>query len=396
MLNAKQIAKLPVGMHADGANNLYLQVASPTSRVWMLRYSWHGRSQKMGLGSIKKRSLAEAREAAADAMRLVAAGQDPRAAREREQNSDGSTFSEFAEATRRELEKGFKSKAHREKWKSTLRDYCGPIARLPLSAIATNDVLAVLRPIWLRKPVMAKELRGRIERILNAAKARGLRNGDNPAAWEGNLAHLLPKQPRKVRGSHASMPCDQLPAFMQELAERDDPSARMLELTILTGGRTNEVIGMRWDELNLDKAQWTLPAERMKNQKRHVVPLVPRVVAILRDMHMLRRSDTYVFPGRDDADKPVSNMAMAELLKRMDRRDITVHGFRSTFRTWAGEETNFPREVIEHALSHIEGSVSEKAYWRGEMIKRRTELMRVWADYCLTPPAKVIKLRRRA
>jgi integrase len=396
-LNPKEIDSLPPGTHGDG-NNLYLVVKDSGARAYMLRYYWQGRPEKMGLGSTRDVTLSEARDTAIDANRLLAQGINPRAARDEKRSEQVSAplFGAFAEEYRLEKEKGFKHKAHKAKWKRTVDVHTLVLHKKRINQISTADVLTVLKPIWLTTPVAARDVRQHLEAIFDAAKALRLRKGDNPAAWKGNLKTLLPKQPRKgsIRGSHKSLPFDEMPAFMQELAAIDSIGARMLETCILTCARTNEIINMRWSQIDMGKATWTVPASYMKMDKTHVVPLSRPLMTFLRNAFEMRFGD-FVFPGRT-RDKPMSNMTMLELLRDMQGREkITVHGFRATFRTWADEEMNFSNEAVEFCLAHIPGDEAEKAYRRGSMLKKREQIMAAWAIHCAKPPAKVITINRK-
>lgn len=348
----------------------------------------------MGLGSTTVVSLAEARELATAARKAVAGGEDPIAAKRvrAPEPVQVPTFSEFAEAYISSVEDGWKNAVVQQLWRQTVRDYAGPISRLPIDAIGTDDVLAVLQPIWLKIPHSAMRLRGRIEKILDAAKAKGLRPRDamNPAAWRGHLALLLPKQPKMTRGHHPALPYADIPAFWDQLSSRVALAARCLQFVILTAARSGEALGATWGEINCEAKLWTVPPHRMKAGVEHVVPLSDAAIELLK---VLR-------PERPDASDRIfaingaarSNMAMAMLLKRMDRADITVHGFRSTFRDWAGDMTQFPREIVEQALAHRVGNETELAYRRGSAVARRRELMAAWADYVRGAGASVVTL----
>jgi integrase len=390
-LNPKEIDSLPPGTYGDG-NNLYLVVKDTGARAYTLRYCWQKRPQKMGLGAASDITLAEARDKAIDANRLIAKGVNPREARDEARYAEGSVlFGEFAEELRLKLEKGFKHKAHKAKWKRTVHVHGKPLHKKRIDQITTNDVLAVLEPIWLKTPVAAADVRQHLEAIFDAAKALKLRSSDNPAAWKGNLQHLMPNTKRKgkVRGSHKSLPYVELPAFMQQLATVDSIGARMLETCILTIARTNEIIHMRWSDIDMERAQWRVPAVLMKMDKEHVVPLSRPVMEFLRSAHEMRFGD-YVFPGRTRG-KPMSNMTMLELLKDMELgKQITVHGFRATFKTWADEEMNFSNQAVEFCLAHVPGDEAEKAYRRGSMLKKREQIMTAWASFATKPLAKVI------
>jgi integrase len=275
----------------------------------------------------------------------------------------------------------------------TLRDYAAPLRRLPVDKITTDDVLSVLKPLWNEKPETAARLRGRIERVLDAAKAQGQRSGENPARWRGHLDQLLPKRQRLTRGHHAAMGYTDVPAFMAELQARQATASLALEFTILTAARSGEVLGARWDEFDLDRAVWTIPASRMKAGREHRVPLSRRALKVVKAMHDARNGD-FVFPGQKPG-KPLSVMALEMVLRRMKIKDVTVHGFRSAFRDWAAERTNIPNEVCEAALAHVIENKAEAAYRRGDLFDKRRKLMEAWAAYCATSKAgNVVAFRR--
>ena len=277
------------------------------------------------------------------------------------------------------LSPGFRNQKHRAQWKSTLATYAAPLRNMPVDTVSTDDVLSVLKPIWTEKPETASRVRGRIEKVLDAAKAKGFRAGENPARWRGHLDHLLPRPSKLTRGHHAAMPYEEVPAFIASLRERDALAAVALELCILTAARSGELLGMRWDEIDLQNAVWSLPAGRMKAGRPHRVPLSTRAVAILRKLEKSKRGE-FVFAGHAPG-KPLSNMAMDMVLRRMGV-DVTVHGFRSSFRDWAGNETPSPREVVETALAHVIGDKAEQAYRRSDALEKRRKLMEAWASYC--------------
>jgi integrase len=255
-------------------------------------------------------------------------------------------------------------------------------------------VLSVLKPLWNEKPETASRLRGRIERVLDAAKAQGLRSGENPARWHGHLDQLLPKRQRLTRGHHATMKYVELPAFMTDLQARQATAALALEFAILTAARSGEVLGARWQEFDLDRAVWTIPATRMKAGREHRVPLSRRALKVVKTMHEDRNCD-FVFPGQKPG-KPLSVMALEMVLRRMKIEDATVHGFRSAFRDWAAERTNFTNEVCEAALAHVIENKAEAAYRRGDLFDKRRKLMEAWAVYCAAPKAgKIVAFRRR-
>jgi integrase len=277
----------------------------------------------------------------------------------------------------------------------TLREYAAALRARPVDEITTEDVLAVLKPIWSTKAETASRLRGRIERVLNAAKAKGHRSGENPAAWRGHLENLLPKRQKLTRGDHAALPYADVPAFVGRLRQRDAVAALALEFAILTAARSGEVLGARWAEIDFDGRIWTIPPERMKAAREHRVPLSKRAVAILSKLNEGRTGE-HVFPGSLGG-LPLSAMAMDMLLRRTGQ-EVTVHGFRSSFRDWAGNETHFPRELAEHALAHVLGDKAEQAYRRGDALEKRRALMEAWARHCEPSSAdeKVTPLRRKA
>jgi integrase len=392
------------GMYADGGG-LYLRVTSEGARNWVLRYMLNRRPRWMGLGPLALYSLAEARAKALDARRKRHEGIDPIEARRAErarQKLDAAksiTFKECAESYIASHKPGWRNEKHAYQWPATLSTYAYPIiGALPVPAVDTGLVLKVLEPIWTKKSETASRVRQRIENILDFAKVRGYREGENPARWRGHLDKLLPA-PSKVRNVQhlPALPFAALPAFISSLRERGAVAARALEFLILTAARTGEVIGARWNEIDLLDKTWTLPGARMKAHREHRVALSPRALAILNEMRTARESDhshAFVFPG-PKLGKPLSNMAFLMLLRRMGLDDLTVHGFRATFKTWASERTSFQNEIVEAALAHVIGNKVEQAYRRGDMFERRRRLMHAWADYCGKPAAAetVVPLR---
>jgi integrase len=301
----------------------------------------------------------------------------------------------FADAAAKYIgthEASWRNEKHRSQWKSTLATYAFPvIGSLSVAAIDTGLILKIIEPMWRTKPETGARVRGRIESILNWATARDFRQGENPARWKGHLDRLLPAR-GKVHAvkHHAALPYEELPAFMAELRAKEGSSARALELTILTGLRTSEVIGARWSEFDFQRQVWVVPADRMKAKREHRVPLSNRAIEILTN---LLREDDFLFPG-ERCGKPMSNMAMLKALERLGRSDITVHGFRSTFRDWAAERTNFQNHVVEMALAHTIGNKVEAAYRRGDLFEKRAQLMDAWAEYTTrSTVGEVIKLR---
>jgi len=380
----------------------------------------------MGLGPAGdgkgKVSLAAARLAVAEARGKLRAGTDPiesRAAELRSRQAEQTqaerhTFQAVAEAMLDAREQAWRNNKHRQQWRNTLATHAYPvIGAMPVRDVGTVEVLQVLRPIWTRTPETASRLRGRIERVLAYARTMRLREGENPATWRGHLAEALPS-PRhivgKVPGHHAALPWQQVPAFMTELASLGAVSARALAFTILTAGRTGEVLGARWGEMDLDGATWTVPADRMKAKREHRVPLSAVAIDVLRKMEPLARDrNSFVFPSVQ-AGKPLSSMSMLMLLRRMNAgtaprwtdgrtgETITAHGFRSSFRDWCGEASGHGTELAEAALAHVVRDKTEAAYARGDLFMKRAALMADWSDYCSTPSAgrgaSVVQIRR--
>lgn len=366
-----------VGRHADGGN-LYLSISENGGKRWTFLYRWHGRPVELGFGSARLVSLATARKLAGQARDKIAEGINPKDARK---PRAGSTFGECADRLIAAMSPGWRSAKHLEQWKMTMGDtYCRALRRLPVDQVNTDDVLAVLQPVWQSKPETASRLRGRIERVLDAAKAQTMRSGENPARWRGHLDQLLSKRQQIQRGHHAAMPYVDVPAFISDLQTREAIAARSLEFLILTAARSGEVRGSRWTEFDLDGAVWTVPPERMKAGREHRVPLSGRALEIVRALHEVRLGD-FVFPGQARG-KPQSTMALDMVLRRMRIEGATVHGFRSSFRDWAGNETSFPRELAETALAHVIGDKAEQAYRRGDALEKRRALMQSWSDYC--------------
>lgn len=380
------------GRHGDGGG-LYLVVDKSGAKRWVFLFRRDGTLREMGLGGLKSVNLARARELAGEARANLQAGIDPIAAK----NSAPvtvPTFGEEADAFIEAMKPQFRNAKHIAQWEMTLRDYAAPLRPKRVDQITTADVLEVLKPYWLTKPETASRLRGRIERVLDAAKAKGHRSGENPALWRGHLDKLLPKRRKLTRGHHAAMPYEDVPAFVAELRQREAMAARALEFTILTAARSGETFGATWKEIDLEAALWIVPAKRMKAGREHRVPLTPRAVEILTELSQLgAEPDAYVFPGQKDG-RPLSVMAMEMILRRM-KINFTVHGFRSAFRDWAGEETAFPREVAEAALAHVVGDETERAYRRGDALEKRRKLMTAWASYCEPKKAgNVLEMKR--
>jgi integrase len=388
-LSARAVESLrKVGRHADGGG-LYLVIHRSGAKRWSFLFRWHGKPTELGLGGLSAVSLGRARALARDCRALLAEGKSPLAER-RSARTEAMTFGAFADDYVATKQGGWKNAKHRGQWIKSIREEAASLRRLPIAEVETADVLGTLKPIWLEKPETASRLRGRIEAVLNAAKAAGHRSGENPAAWRGHLDHLLPKRRRLVRGHHKAMAYADVPAFLAALHERPTVASLALEFVILTAARTGEALGARWDEIDAASKIWTVPKTRMKAEREHRVPLSDRALAVLAEARAL--GGEFIFPGQRRR-KPLSNMALAMLLRRMKIEDVTVHGFRSAFRDWAGDKTTFPREVAEAALAHATGDETEQAYRRSDALEKRRRLMDAWAKYLTATPATVIALR---
>ena len=373
--------RLKPGRLSDGGG-LYLNVSPTGTKSWLFMWTPRGGKRKeMGLGAYPVISLAKARLKAGDCRSAVADGRDPLDDKKREAEP---TFGECADLYIESIKSEWRNAKHAAQWKTTLATHCQPIRSKLVSQVATDDVLAVLAPIWQKKSETASRLRGRIERVLDFAKVKGWRSGENPALWRGHLKNILPKRRKLTRGHMAAMPFENVPAFMVEVRASEAMSARALEFTILDASRTGEVLGARWPEIYFDKHVWLVPGERMKAGIAHAVPLSKQAMALLRRLHDTKISD-FVFPGERQG-KPLSGMAMEMLLRRLKVTDATVHGFRSSFRDWAGDKTSFARELAEAALAHKVGDETEQAYRRSTAIEKRRKLMQAWADYCDAKP----------
>lgn len=409
-LSPRRVATLSKpGRHSDGGG-LYLVVEPSGSKRWAFLFRWKrpgeigaGRLREMGLGSFNSVSLEKARKKAAHARDLLDDGLDPIEARKAERPAP--SFGEVADELIRIRSTELRNEKSKARWKRALVTYAASLRTIPVDAITTEHVLAALNappaddpkgePLWLRVPESAKLARGYIEAVLDAAKAKGFRAGENPARWRGHLDHLLSRPKKLLRGHHAAMAFHDTPAFVQELRMRQAVSALALEFLILTAARSGEVFGATWSEIDLGEKVWTIPASRMKAEREHRVPLSARAIEILEKAQPLKRGHApHVFPGPGDKDRPLSTMALAMLMRRMERGEFTVHGFRSAFRDWAGEATNFPREVAEAALAHVIGDSAERAYRRGDALEKRRKLMEAWASYCARQPNNVSPFSR--
>jgi integrase len=387
-------AKRP-GMYADGGS-LYLRVADGGSKQWIFRYVTNGRLRDMGLGPAHTLTLAQAREKAREARLLRLEGIDPieskhaRRAALRAADAKAMTFRQCAEGFIKDNESSWTHPKHRRDWEHSLARYVYPtLGALPVAAIDTPLVLTVIKPLWERIPETASRVRGRIENVLGWATVHHYRSGDNPARWNGLLEHALPAV---VKGDHhAALPYIEIPGFVARLRHRDDVAAACLQFIALTAVRLGEAQGATWDEIDIATAVWVIPGARMKAGKEHRVPLSPAALAVLKDMHKIRHSD-YVFPGHKQG-RPIGGDAIRELMKAAAGCDVTVHGLRSSFRDWAAERTNFPREVAEMALAHAIPNAVEAAYRRGDLFERRRRLMGAWAEFCAKTDAKVVALR---
>ena len=412
----------------DG-DGLYLQVAPGDTKSWLFRYTLNGKAREMGLGAVGDAPdgvpLAKARILASEARAKLRNGTDPIGNRQAEREAKAkaeveATERTFKTATAALLESkraGWRNAKHGAQWLATLEAHVFPtIGDMPIAAICTADVLRVLRPIWERVPETASRVRQRIEAVLDAARVKGWREGENPARWKGHLAGELPS-PRKVkRVQHRpALPWEQMGAFMTALSERDGIASLALRFVILTAARTGEVRGMRWREVDLEGKVWVVPGDRMKAAKTHRVPLSPAALAIMAEVRpLMTKADDLVFPSvRKNV--PLSDMALSEVVRRMNEgaeagtlppwrdaegRAIVPHGFRSTFRDWAGETRPEGREVVERALAHAIKDKAEAAYARSDLLEKRRPLMDAWAEQCHRAPATVITLasadRRKA
>ena len=398
-LSARAVAALDrPGRHADGGG-LYLSISKDGATVrrrWVFLFRWQGKLKEMGLGPANTVSLAEVREQADRWRKEVNAKRSPLASREADRRAKQAirTFGEVAAAYYDAKSRDWRNEKFRKQWMTPIERYAARLMPMPVNEIATEDVLAVLQPIWTTKAETASRVRGRIEAVIDAARARGLiaPNEANPARWRGNLSHLLGKRRKLTRGHHAAMPYAEVPGFIGRLREREAMAALALEFLILTAARTGEVLGACWAEIDVEAGVWTVPANRMKASRPHRVPLSDRVLGILATLAQGRTGEL-VFPSAK-SDRPLSGMAMVMCLRRMNVLGVTVHGFRSSFRDWAGDMTQFPRELAEAALAHVAGDETERAYRRSDAIENRRKLMSAWGAFC--EPAKksnVVQMR---
>lgn len=395
---AKELGPLDVkrlvepGLHAvGGVAGLHLQILPSGGRSWVLRIVIGGKRREVGLGGFPDVPLALAREKAREVREAVQQGRDPIAERAAARSALAAqrgaeiTFDECAEKFISAKSAEWKNAKHVAQWSATLTTYASPVVgTMQVRDIELSHVVKILEKddFWTTKTETASRVRGRIEAVLDWATVRGYRKGENPARWKGHLDKVLaaPKKVQKVE-HHAALPVDEIGAFMRDLREREGIAARALEVLILTAARSGEVRGMTWGEINLDEAVWLVPADRMKAKREHRVPLSARVVEVLRSLPVV--AGELVFPGMREG-SPLSDMTVTAVLKRMGRADLTAHGFRSSFRDWAAERTNYPREVAEMALAHTIGDKVEAAYRRGDLFEKRRRMMEDWSRFCDT------------
>jgi integrase len=385
-LSARAAATLSKpGRHSDGGG-LYLFISKDGEAIrrrWIFRFTWQGSTKEMGLGG-QGIALAKARDKAAEARRLVAAGINPiEAKHEAERTRAGKpTFGQCADALLEAKSSEWRNEKHRAQWRMTLEEYAKPLRALPVDEVDTEAVLGVLQPIWQATAETASRLRGRIETVLDAARAIGHipRNEANPARWRGHLDKLLPKRQKLKRGHHAAMAYDDVPGFIGKLHEREAIPAFALEFLILTAARSGEVLGATWQEIDFAAKVWAIPATRMKAGREHRVPLSGRALKIVERLAECRTGE-FIFPGRRPG-KLLSSKSLGMMLNSMKIGAATIHGFRSSFRDWAGEVTHFPRELAEAALAHVIGSAVEQAYRCEDALEKRRALMEAWAGFC--------------
>ena len=377
------------GRYADG-NGLYLKVDPSGAKRWELRTVVKGKRCDIGLGGLKTVTLAEAREAARKYRAMARNDEDPLAEKRRARKVVP-TFRIAAETVHKEHAKAWKNAKHGDQWINTLKAYAYPaFGDRRVDQIDTPEILRALSPIWLTKQETARRVRQRIGTVLDWAKAAGFRAGNNPVE---EISKALPRQSER-KGHHAALPYVDVPAFIKKLHGVGEPTIADLafEFLVLTAARTNEVLEAKWSEIDLEQAAWTVPASRMKAGREHRVPLAPRCIELLSLAKVLSAGSEFVFPGRSN-EKPMSNMVLLMTMRRM-KSDYTVHGFRSAFRDWASERTNFAREICEAALAHIVKDKTEAAYRRGDLFERRRELMATWAAFVAARGAEVVALRR--
>jgi integrase len=377
-LSARKVETAKPGKYADGGG-LYLAVAPSGAKKWTFRFLWNGRAREAGLGSVNSVGLADARDKAHGYRTMVAKGIDPILAAQTERQIPN--FGECADAFIAAKEPEWRNGRNQKQWKASLTEQAAKLRTVRVDKVDTAAVLDVLKPIWVTTPESAARLRGRIELVLDAARANNHRSGENPARWRGHLDKLLPKRGKHTFGHYAAMPYEGVAGVIAKVRAEQAKSlpAFALEFAILTVARSGEVRNARWPEMDIASKVWTVPAEQMKAGREHRVPLCPRALAILESVSKFRVSE-FVFPG-ERTRKPLGHSALYAVLRRVEA-EASVHGFRSSFRDWAGNETNFPREVAEAALAHAVGDKSEQAYRRSDALEKRRKLMIAWANYC--------------
>lgn len=390
-----------VGRHSDGGG-LYLSISTNGGRRWVFFYKWRGKQREMGLGSAREITLKRARDLAAAARKLISEGTDPLAKKEADARvadleariKPVPTFREAADQLVKSIESEFRNQKHRDQWKMTLGDsYCAAIRPIPINQLTSEDVLSVLSPIWHDKQETASRIRGRIERVWDAAKARDPDKSRwmlNPALWRGNLEPVLGKRTKLQRGHHAAMAWRDVPVFFQKVRSLESSSQLALAYLIACASRSGEVINATWSELDLVAKVWTIPAIRMKAGREHAVPLSDVALEIIGEMAKIApeeaaRGSAFLFPGAKEG-RPLSSMALAMRMRALGMGHFTPHGFRSSFRDWCGDATHFPRELAEHALAHVLGDSTEQAYRRGDALDKRREMMNAWAQFLTMKP----------
>ena len=390
------------GVYPDGAG-LYLNVTIGGSKSWLYRYMLNGKAHWLGLGSYPDVTLAEAREKAAECRKMVRQGTDPLAEKRQQTSVIRASLAKsilFAKAAEQFIDahkSGWKNVKHADQWRNTLETYANPIiGKVEVSMIDTGHIMRILEKdnFWNEKTETASRVRGRIESVLDWATVRKYRSGDNPARWKGHLDKLLPARTKvKKIEHHAALPWQDMGAFMTDLRDQAGVAARAVEFAILTATRSGEVRGATWAEIDPDSGVWIIPPERMKAKKEHRVPLSGKALDLLKKQKAEYPGDL-VFPGMKEK-KPLSDMSLTAVLRRMERNEITVHGFRSSFRDWAAESTGYPNEMVEMALAHTIGNKVEAAYRRGDLFEKRRHMMQTWSDFCdtITKAGEVVPLR---
>lgn len=404
-LTALKVARQTApGMFSDGGG-LYLRVSREGAKSWSFRYMLNGKAREMGLGALHAVSLADARKRAAEARGLLVDGKDPidsRDAAKASQRIQASRIKSFKQCAENYIEAhkfGWRNKKHIAQWTSSLEEYAFTIlGDTPVHDVDDAMIMKIFEQVrptfpagknfWTARPETASRLRGRIEKILDWATVRKLRSGDNPARWRGHLESQFPARSKVSKVKHRpALPYAEVGQFVKTLKDEDGIASLALQFTILTASRTAETIGARWTEFDLKKGVWVVPADRIKAGREHKVPLSQGALQALEQARVhqdkIGKTSEWVFPSYKPT-RPLSNMAMLALLKRMGRTDITVHGFRSSFRDWAAEQTNFPREIAEAALAHISGDKVEASYLRTDHFSKRKQMMEAWGRYCVT------------